>query len=143
MTDKIDLSKAKPGMIACLKPGGKVAIKTIEPNGDYFTVGFENGVHANYQKDGKHNWYPADLIDIIALEEPPFDWKDVKWGDAFITDIPYTYSDAYLGVWFYVGKYLAKEDSVCCQKKDGELTWFYTSNLVRAREHDLKTEEKV
>lgn len=89
----VDLSKVRKGMIAHFRCG--VAIKIVEARqidviekGVHFgmDIKFEGeigGKGVTYENDGRVDCGISHPFDIIRLEEPPFDWKDVEAGFGF------------------------------------------------------------
>lgn len=78
----IDLSKAKPGMIVKFACGGEATIEGVGAGGFKFK---HYSMVQHYLSDGRVYPNGSSLCDIVGLEEPPFDWKDVKPGMAFAT----------------------------------------------------------
>lgn len=77
----VDLSNAKAGQIAHFRCGGKAEISRKFSG---INLGVESCV-INYQSDGRYGGIlSGSPFDIIRLEDPPFDWKDVKPGMAFL-----------------------------------------------------------
>lgn len=85
----VDLSKAKPGMVAKFRCGGEALIDYTTPCGNDFYIKFKNsggdGIgDLSWTKDGFTASHKTDTIfDIIELVEPEFDWSTVKPGMAF------------------------------------------------------------
>lgn len=82
----VDLSKAKPGMIAKFRCGGQAVIEEVNRYQDYASyISFKGEDYCqDYKNDGYRRFSGSvSLFDIIALEEPPSDWANVKPGDRF------------------------------------------------------------
>lgn len=152
----VDLSKATPGMIAKFRCGGEAVIDHLNiANTDVF-VKFATKYMSNhgtsytnlsYNKDGSLQHAPSGpltVFDIIALEQPAFDWKDVKPGMAFVY-----HDNKDLDIWLYSGP--------CLQNKNFEGKWefsgyanfqhkdnpssgdnFLKLHMVRRPEHDVE-----
>jgi len=80
--------------------------------------------------------YNADLI--IKHEPKPFDWKDVKLGMAFRTDV-----DGWLLVWFLC---ISPKGEICVTKDklygmgSGSTSTWDEAGLTRAPEHDIEVQ---
>lgn len=80
----MDLSKAKAGQIAHFRCGGSAKIEDNEKGADGCRViTFSGCTWSNYTQDGEYKGGTNHPFNIIRLEEPTFDWKDVKPGMAF------------------------------------------------------------
>ncbi len=132
----VDLSKARSGQIAHFRCGGNAKIKYYSGNvGDKFGIGFD-GLTTVFFKDGAYGCSQNSPFDIIRLEDPPFDWKDVKPGMAFkITN----FNDIYV----YIG--MSQSSNTGCavlQNKyiGSSFQTCHTNHLIRTPDHDLVTQ---
>lgn len=129
----VDLSKAKPGMIAKFRCGGQAVIdkthyKELTHSYAFWFKGLDS--NENYFEDGMVHPSSHKLLDIIALEEPPFDWKDVKPGMAFRDGGNYKL--------YYIGKNFQRELPCFCTETGDVLTISNFKHFTRAPEHDIK-----
>lgn len=81
----VDLTKARPGMIAKFRCGGEWVISESIALGHGVSLKF---VGSNVQFgfcgiNGRYLHNDHTPFDIIELIDPPFDWKDVRPGMAF------------------------------------------------------------
>ena len=134
----VDLSKAKPGMIAKFRCGGEAVIERMVDDNiiqfkDYSATG--RGMHSRWFNKGQYD-HVKDLnhpFDIVALEEPPFGWKDVKPGMAFLVRRDDEIS--FVGHW--VG--WTRDRSACIQPTGQARPEVYTTGILkRAPEHDIQ-----
>jgi len=129
----IDLSTLKEGDTVKFRAGGEAVV-------DY---GFHVDVEWFYWErlSWKHNGHhqcgisdtPFDIVEIIAK---PFNWDDVKNGDAFVDDL-------HEDVVYYIGRDYTDSDWVVCKgnARDGCTNglFFHTkSTLTRAPKHDIE-----
>lgn len=74
--EKVDLSKARIGQIVHFRCGGRAKIKKVYSNRSFL---FEGNTYSWSFGDNNYG-----IFDIICLEDPSFDWSDLKQGMCFI-----------------------------------------------------------
>lgn len=86
----VDLSKVKAGQIVHFRCGGSAKINLAQYTYQKYVCHFEND-NCHYVYNNCHHVYNVNgtksddisPFDIIRIEDPTFDWKDVKPGMAF------------------------------------------------------------
>ena len=143
----IDLSKAKPGDTVHFRCGGSAVIAYVATDNSMMRplrINFAGYMgECEYNSDGVNKKF-HQLLDVIRIEQRPFDWKDVKPGMAF--------KEKYKGaIWLYSGPSIIKDNDgnyflhhngANFQGKTNlsEYQWISFPNMTRAPEHDIEVQ---
>lgn len=136
----VDLSKAKAGQIVHFRCGGSAKIESLLIQ-DKVYIGFTEVTRLmdEYYHNGR--LVPSDApmshkhpFDIVRIEDPPFDWKDVKPGMAFQLGCE---SD---NICWFVGLSSLGDKVVFEQSKGRDVLWYARPypGYSRIPDHDKK-----